>query len=586
MKQKITFQDFKDEISAISKRYHLKDDASFLFWFISAYLTDKENDIKESLTGKEGGKGGDKNIDGIFIDYKAQQCNIIQGKYHITEDKAEKRNDVLQFADIGILPWESKSTIEKFYKDLDPQIISKLKEVINCIKRKKFDLNLYYISTGKCTKTIIDEAKDKLKYVSSQIFIYPIEKILYFYRNYLEGIVPAIPTMRLRISSEGRIQNDGLIRRFDPEKNIESWVLSVNGNDIGSMFEKAGSRLFAKNIRGFLGSTKINESMAYTIKKEPHNFWYYNNGVTIVCDDVKRETKGKNDLLLIDGAQVINGQQTTRILSKDNAKDTNVIVKVIKIPRNWNHDGEYDSLVNTIVRATNWQNFISPSDLVSNDYIQIYLEREFRKKSYQYIRKRMNKTEARREQGQGYFQMKKDELAQAVASTLFDPVVVRKGKEKLFEDPYYKSIFSSHDIAFYLSRYWMMRKVQYAAKGYPRRAYAKWVVLNFVWKDFGNKIDSGTIERKFRYICECRISNILDTLNVTISSVYRAALKFYNLNKGEGEEARDESTFFQLSKLHDRFNDYWYSKKNKYRKIYGMNKNKFLNKLIDVDIYD
>lgn len=584
MKPKITFLDFKDEISSISKRYRLKDDSSFIFWFLSAYLTDKEKDILESLTGKEGGAGGDKNIDGVFIDYKAQQCNIIQGKYHITEGKAEKRNDVLQFADIGLLPWESKSSIEKYFHRLDPQIVTKMKEVINCVKRKKFELNLFYITTGKCSKTITEEAKDKIKYVSSQIFVIPIEQILHIYRNYLEGIVPAIPTMRLRISSEGKIQCDGIIRRYDPDKKIESWVLSVSGKDVGLMFEKAGSRLFAKNIRGFLGSTKINDSMSDTIKKEPYNFWYYNNGVTIVCDDVKRETRGNNDLLLIDGAQVINGQQTTRILSKDNAKDTNVIVKVIKIPRNWDHNGEYDSLVNTIVRATNWQNFISPSDLVSNDYIQIYLEREFRKKGYQYIRKRTSKREARVEYGQGFTQVKKDELAQAIASTMFDPVVVRKGKEKLFEDPYYKSIYSSHDISFYLSRYWMMKKVQYTAHGYPKRAYAKWVVLNFLWKDFGNKIDSGSLEKKFRYACEYRKNDVLDPLVVSIANVFRAVLRFYNQNKGEGEEARDESTFFQLTKLHEQFNDFWYSKKNNNKKTYDRNKNKFLKYLEEIDI--
>ena len=156
------------------------------------------------------------------------------------------------------------------------------------------------------------------------------------------------------------------------------------------MFTKAGNRLFAKNIRGYLASTEINDSISDTIKKEPSNFWYYNNGVTIVCDDARRETQGGEDVVIVDGAQVINGQQTTRTLHENDSGDTNVLVKIIKIPKDFENNGDYNRLVNSIVRATNWQNYISPSDLVSNDYIQVFLEREMRKIGYQYIRKKMS----------------------------------------------------------------------------------------------------------------------------------------------------------------------------------------------------
>jgi len=37
-----------------------------------------------------------------------------------------------------------------------------------------------------------------------------------------------------------------------------------------------------------------------------------------------------------------------------------VLVRVIKIPRNEGDYDEYDDLVSSIVRATNWQNAIRP----------------------------------------------------------------------------------------------------------------------------------------------------------------------------------------------------------------------------------
>jgi hypothetical protein len=178
--------------------------------------------------------------------------------------------------------------------------------------------------------------------------------------------------------------------------------------------------------------------MAVTISKEPKNFWYYNNGVTIVCDEAERIIQGPNDILRVVRPQVINGQQTTRTLEENPSTRANLIVKVIKVPRMTGGEDEYDDFVSAIVRATNWQNAIKQSDLVSNDYIQVYLEREFRKRGYLYLRKRMSKQEIKTLHGGSKwdFKVKKDEMAQAIAACEFDPALLRKGKEGLFDERY------------------------------------------------------------------------------------------------------------------------------------------------------
>lgn len=591
MKPKVSFNELRNEIDAIRKRYPtFKDDSAFVFWFLYAYLVDKEEIAKSALTGKEGGRGGEKNIDAIYIDEKAKQCNIIQGKFHTSEGVSEKRNDVLAFADLGLKPWKHKSVLEAFYSKLDPIALEKFREVINYVKNKKYKLNLYYVTTGKCTDTIINEAKVGVRQAegSVDIFVITFKQVMNIFKDYLDDITPHVPPLKLRIVSEGVIQHEGLMHRFDPKTKIESWVLSVNGYDLGEMYGKIGRRLFAKNIRGWLGpDTAINESIAETIKNEPDNFWYYNNGVTIVCDDAKRETRGGEDVIIIDGAQVINGQQTTRTLYENDSRNTNVLVKIIKIPRDTEDEGGYDKIVNSIVRATNWQNYISPSDLVSNDYIQVFLDKELRKVGYQYIRKKMSKSEARSWLGQGYYQIDKIEMAKAVASCLFDPVIVRKGKEGLFEDPYYKSIFGSKQISFYLSKYWLMKEVQYASWGYPSRGYAKWLVLNFVWKNISGDIGSGFSEKRFRFACEQKLSEILNPLNNLIVDTFRASLKFYRLKKrGKGEEAKDVSSFFQLSKLHFEFDKFWSSSKNPYRNRFNSNLKKFRKRINELEIED
>lgn len=580
---KASIKELTAEIKDIIKRNHkLKDDSAFVLWFLQAYLVDSEDIAKKALTGDT----SDKNIDAIFIDDKARQANIVQGKFRSSPDHNENRNDVLSFFDLGLMPWESEEVLKAFYSKLDPLVRQKLEELVKCVTKEKYELKLFYVTTGKVSKSIVEEVATRIQEAGGNVegFVFDYKDTIILFRDYLIS-APAVHTLTLRIFSEGTIQHEGTIHRFDPERKTESWVFTMSGEDVGKMFAQEGLRLFARNIRGYLGDTEINESMAETIQKEPHNFWYYNNGVTMVCNDAKQVKEGGEDVLIVERGQVINGQQTTRTLNNSDSRGTNVLVKVIKILRTPGDDEEYDKLVNAIVRATNWQNYILPSDLVSNDYIQVFLEKEFRKRGYQYIRKRMTKAEAKTQVGsQEYYQIDKRELAQAVGACLFDPVVVRRGKEGLFEDPYYKSVFSSHSPSFYLGKYWLMKQVQSAAWGYPSRAYAKWVVLNFAWGLIGKDLETPDFEKRFRYACETKTG--LSNLQIALGDIFKASLKFYRSKKGKGEKARDVSTFFQLTNLHEDFRLFWNSKANLHRGKVEHNIEKFRQDLKRLELED
>lgn len=325
--------DLKNEIDSIKKSHPgLRDDSAFVFWFLSAYLIeDKYDAAKSHLTGKQGGRGGEKNIDAIYIDEKNKQCNIIQGKFHVSDGVKEKRNDVLSFADLSLKPWESQSVLDAFYSKLDPIAAEKFSELVDLVKNKKYRLNLYYVTTGTCSQTIIDEAEFKVGQAQglASISVQTQKGILRTLRDYLDDITPHIQPLKLKIVSEGVIQHEGSIHRFDPKTKIESWVVSACGSDIAAMYHKEGRKLFAKNIRGYLGETGINDSISNTIKKEPDNFWYYNNGMTIVCDLARKEQQGGEDFVIIEGAQIINGQQTTIELNRNqkDSRNTNILVR-------------------------------------------------------------------------------------------------------------------------------------------------------------------------------------------------------------------------------------------------------------------
>ena len=561
-----TKEALEDEVRQIRHQYPgLKDDSAFVLWFLRAYLADTEDAAVEALTGET----SDKGIDAILLDQVARQAIIIQGKYReALGGRREIRNDVLALADMSSLVWADKTIQNGFLKGVSTRVRGKLGELVRCVTKQSYGLRLYYVTTGACSEHLRVEAMNRACRAKGDVelvvFDAPLVKAVF--EDYLEGVAPAVPSLILRVGCEESVQTQGNVYRFDPRTRIESWVFPMRAKDIGDMFAKAGVRLFARNIRGFLGNTEINRAMAATISNEPRNFWYYNNGITIVCDRAKKEQQHGEDVLKVDRPQVINGQQTVRTLSEATSDRASALVKVIQIPRENLSQDEYDDLVRSIVKSTNWQNYIKPSDLVSNDKVQVFLERELRRVGYHYLRKRQTKQEARAlYRGLAFRQLKKDELAQAVGACLFDPALLRKGKEELFDERHYRSIFGPRELSFYLAPYWLMRCVQYVARGKPRRAYPKWLVLNYVWARLGQFLGTGENELRFRRACEQDLQDVISPLHKSIEGIFRAANTFYRAESGHGEQAKDESTFFRLTRLNERFAKFLDSQKNPYK---------------------
>jgi hypothetical protein len=240
----------------------------------------------------------------------------------------------------------------------------------------------------------------------------------------------------------------------------------------------------------------------------------------------------------------------------------------------------FENLVSKIVAATNWQNAIRASDLMSNDRRQIEIERNLRKIDYQYLRKRQSKSEARRNAGvRRRFLIKKEELAQAVAACDLDPSIVREGKERLFEERYYDQVFPNADPNYYLPRHWLVANVSYMARGFPERAYAKWVVTNFVWQRLQPILNTRHKREVFRRQCErWEFSSLWKSCN----AVFKNAIAFYRARRGKGEKAADVSTFFQRRSLHREFERFWKSTPSKYRGQFKSAWTRFKNELDEI----
>lgn len=584
----VTFDDLQEQVADLKTRHpNLKNDDAFVAWFLRAYVTDREEEAIEAVAGGV----GDKGIDAVLVDDRSKCVFIVQAKYRERiAAKSESRNDVLGFARLAET-LSDPDAMRSMLDHLEPYTSTLLTRAHQRLTKNNYRLWLYYVTLGTVSKPLVKEAAAIASRASTDasVEILAGKRLLTLLRDYLDGAAPPIPTLDLDMEKSNKVTVNGILQRYDRENDVESWVFAMRGSDVAEVFRTAGVRLFARNIRGFIGEgTPVNRGIGNTLNKEPDHFFYYNNGITIICDRAEKRSNMGRDLLRVSNPQVINGQQTCRMLAayQKESGAASVLVKVMQVPRDDGRSPEaFERLVSAIVAGTNWQNAIKPSDLMSNDRRQIDLERALRKLGYAYLRKRQTKGEIRAQfGGKKYRVIKKEELAQAVAGCDLDPVVARSGKDNLFDEYNYESVFGLTDPEEYLARYWLFYEVTYWAKGYPQRAYLKWLVLGFVWKHLSPYVRTRAVLRQFRQACERQQSSVVDPLGKAIGRAYGAALKYYTHQKGRGAKALDISLFFRSKKgRQHEFAEYWTPRKNASRRAFDRALQKVATAVVEYD---
>ncbi|HET6325817.1 MAG TPA: AIPR family protein [Planctomycetaceae bacterium] len=546
----ITMADFKDTIAEIRARFpHLKRDAVFVLWFLVAHLAEDEDQAAKALVGGV----GDKGADAIWIDEASKAVLIVQAKFRETlGEKVENRNDVLGL--LNIARHLSQTDDDKFKSQLagmEPTVAARLPQARNRFLRGGFRLLLYYVTLGRVSNTIRNDAAAGLDDLSRLVSMEIVDSAsaAVIMRNYLDGIAPSIPSCNLEIEEGDQVRVKTIAERNDEKNSIECRVLSMRGDKIAELYERARIRLFARNVRGYLGqSPPVNDAMKETLQDEPDRFFYYNNGITILCDDAESKKRDGKETLHVKHPQIINGQQTTRTLAAHPrlAANASVMVKVIAVKQQSSGDKQFNDLLSSIVVGTNFQSPIKQSDLRSNDRIQVALERSLRKLGYAYIRKRQSSSEQKVSVGgKQYHPIKKEDFAQAVAACEIDGYIARSSKEKLFDEENYKDIFKSPEPFFYLARYWLMNQVGRHLRRKDGRRETRWLVIRFLWSRLSPALKGNGRLRAFSEQCQHAETALVGPLGKAINAAAGRAMRFYKAAKGKRADQVDMPTFFK-----------------------------------------
>jgi hypothetical protein len=136
-------------------------------------------------------------------------------------------------------------------------------------------------------------------------------------------------------------------------------------------------QLYEKNVRKYLGGGRIvNRGISQTLKSNPEKFGLFNNGITIVAEEVKKE----DEVYKVQEPFIVNGCQTTKTIWqilmekldsgashlsaetehwKERLKKGVVIIKLVKV------GSQGESQLTDITRFTNSQNSVSRQDFIA-----------------------------------------------------------------------------------------------------------------------------------------------------------------------------------------------------------------------------
>lgn len=229
---------------------------------------------------------------------------------------------------------------------------------------------LYLITDGRLSERLHELPTASIRGIPVDFHLWDIERFLQLH-------VSQTGRESLRIDLAQWSQNGLPALRIESTKNFATYLASVPGNLLSSLYGKFGSRLLESNVRSYLTNRgKVNRGIRQTIYSAPENFMAFNNGVTATATSVETDEKGAA-ILTIDDLQIVNGGQTTASLffvekeSKDKSvlEEVHVPMKLVVVEPETASD-----LVPNISRFANSQNAVSAADFFSNSPYHVRIE--------------------------------------------------------------------------------------------------------------------------------------------------------------------------------------------------------------------
>jgi len=331
---------------------------------------DKTQVIKYIVDGSD-----DNGIDLIYYNKETNELCLTQSKFNSNGDSEPDLGEIKKFID-GV------------------------KDLIN-LKFDKFNVKVNNI------KDEIVEVLNKSKLKFKIVLIYTAINLSAHARREFEELLDELNDFRqvaeLEIINQKRVHSSlsdlSAERNIDIEVQLKQWGRyeggkesfygQISADQLAEWWENYGNGLYEYNLRKLLGTTDINNEMRETLETEPELFWYYNNGVTLVCEEVdkKRVFGSTRDLGLFEckGISIVNGAQTVGVIGKygQSSEENKETLRQVYLPfriismQTFDEEGtQYldENFASEVTTKNNRQNRIENRDFVVLDPVQKTIE--------------------------------------------------------------------------------------------------------------------------------------------------------------------------------------------------------------------
>lgn len=319
---------------------------------------------------------GDCGIDAIHFNLETQTLFVVQSKWHQKGTKTIELGDALKVVEgIKLILSNEDATFGVALRS----VWDKVKDDFLGSSTPKIVVVLAHTGANELSEDVRRPLSDYFAQVNdvSELITLQVlsQKLLYDQIvNRAEG-KPIVLEVMLRDWGRATTPFSAVYGRVSTNEVVD-WV-TANSRD----------RLLAQNIRKIIADSAINENIASTLKASPERFWYFNNGITILCDTLEQKPlgAGTNDgVFVARNVSIVNGAQTAGAIALVGKIDSNrpqayVQVRIISLK---DCPPEF---AKEITRATNTQNRVEAKDFASLDPVQERLRRDLLIVGRQYL---------------------------------------------------------------------------------------------------------------------------------------------------------------------------------------------------------
>ncbi|KUZ35304.1 MULTISPECIES: AIPR family protein [Burkholderia cepacia complex] len=162
----------------------------------------------------------------------------------------------------------------------------------------------------------------------------------------------------------------------------------VDAKRLAEMWAAHKDHLVDRNIRRFKGTTTVNAGLSETLRQEAQHFFYFNNGVTFLCDSIQeqhpRDPNRQLGRFRVRGLSIINGAQTVGAIAREplthyDAHPAVVMVTFVSL------ENAPDGFGDRVTQSRNRQNAVDLEDFAALDERQATWQHTLRMAGITYL---------------------------------------------------------------------------------------------------------------------------------------------------------------------------------------------------------